>query len=80
MLVTPAQCAMLLKTQLPNGRSSRRFVVLGGFGIIGTKRAHTAITRPRLQRSLLLTGRRGMPSSRLSEALLAQAWERGSIL
>ncbi len=34
MLVTPAQCAMLLKTQLPNGRSSRRFVVLGGFGII----------------------------------------------
>ena len=37
MLVTPAQCAMLLKSQLANGRGSRLFValvVLGGFGII----------------------------------------------
>jgi hypothetical protein len=37
MLVTPARCTILLKSQLPYGRGSRLFValvVLGGFGII----------------------------------------------
>jgi hypothetical protein len=45
MLVTPAQCAMLLKSQLANGRGSRLFValvVLGGFGIIRMHPPETA--------------------------------------
>jgi hypothetical protein len=53
---------------------SSRWSCLAASASFSIELAYTAITLPRVQRSLLLTDRRGVPSSRYREALLARGW------